>query len=204
MNNKKIQFKKSLNYMVGIDIPIHIKEEINDFINKELKEFSPIIKWINKFEYHMTIAYIGQITQEQLDRLKIVSDQILCPPFTISVQGLCFFPPGKKPKYLRIGIKTGREKIKILAEKIRSNIANKAGLIPKNNFYPFITIGNINCDQDKIIKEKLFNFIYHNWDFPFGQFKIDNFHLYRITKNGYVHNHQVNLKNGPIQLWESE
>ncbi|MFW5794300.1 MAG: RNA 2',3'-cyclic phosphodiesterase [Bacillota bacterium] len=188
----KTKPKLSLNYLVGIDVPNHIKEEINFFLQKYAASFSQDLKWINFNEYHITIAYLGKITEHQRERLIGVTDRLSLPPFSIEIQGLGFFPPGSNPKFLRVGINNGREEMNIFAENVRQKIAKEAGLIPKNKFYPFITVGEI--INPFLDKKNIFNFISENWDYPFGGFKIDNFHLYRLNKSQYVHNHKIKLK----------
>lgn len=201
MIKPKIKPSLSLNYFIGIDVPDHIKEEIHCFIIENMKKFDIIVDWIKISEYHITLAYLGKITEEQRLRLIAVSDQIKIPPLSISIKGIGFFPPGKNPKSIWIGVEQGREAINVISENIRSNIANKAGLIPKDSFYPHITIGKIKYNKSPEIKN-LFNTIRINWDYPFGKFNINSFHLYRITKNGYQHNHEVKLIKKPYLIIE--
>lgn len=188
----KIKPQITYNYFIGIDIPVHIKEEISYFCNTNMKNFNVYMKWINFHEYHMTLAFIGKITPEQRERLISASDQIILPPFTVNLQGIGFFPPGNKPKTLWIGIGTGREKINVFGNKIREEISKKSGLLPKDNFFPHVTISKINSDPEN--KHDLYKFVKDNWNYPFGSFKVENFHLYRITKEGYVYNHEVKLR----------
>lgn len=201
MLKNKIKKTLSLNYFIGIDISNHIKEEIFYFRKKNMKKFDPIISWIEMNEFHITLAYLGKITEEQRNRLIAVSDQIQIPPFSIGIKGIGFFPPGKNPKCLWIGVDQGRELINTFAESIRNEIANKAGLLAKNSFYPHITIGKIKHTKNLYCKE-LFSFIHQNWDYPFGQFKIESFHLYKITKNGYQYNHEIKLRKKPYLIIE--
>jgi 2'-5' RNA ligase len=182
----------SLNYLVGVDIPIYIRDEINYFLQEKLKAFKKDLQFFNIHDYHFTIAYIGKITEEQRSRLITVSDLITVPPFTVEVSGLGFYPPGRNPKFLWLGLDSGREKMNIFAENVRIQITNKAGLIPKDSFSPHITVAKINRPS-----EELNCMIQQNWKYPFGAFQVDSFHLYRITKNGYSHNHKILLKKNP-------
>lgn len=179
------------NYFVGIDIPNHIKEEIYLFCKEKMSEFNPYLDWIKYHEYHITLAYIGKITPEQRERLITVSDKIILPPFKISIQGLGFFPPNKKPKSLWIGIGSGRETLNVFGNKIRDEIAHKAGLVSQDKFFPHLSIAKIKNDTNN---SKMFDFIKDNWDYPFGSFKISEFHLMRISKDGYVFNHEIKLR----------
>lgn len=201
MTIKRTKHSLSLNYFVGIDISDHIKEEIYCFIQNNMKQFNPFIQWIGMNEYHITLAYLGKITEEQRLRLIAVADQIKVPPLSIGIKGIGFYPPGKKPKSLWIGVDQGREAMNVFVEYIRSEIINKSGLIPKDFFYPHITIGRVKYDKSPEMNN-LFSFIHKNWDYPFGKFKINSFHLYRITKNGYQHNHEIKLTKRPYLIIE--
>ncbi len=201
MIKQKIKFTLSSNYFVGIEIPDYIKEEIHYFIHNNMKKFDILVDWIQMNEYHITLAYLGKITEEQRLRLIMVFNQVKIPPFTISIQGTGFFPPGKNPKSIWIGVEQGRETINVISESIRSDIANKAGLIPKDFFYPHITIGKIKNNNSNEIKT-LFHDIRTNWDYPFGKFNINSFHLYKIIKNGYQLNYEVKLIKRPSLIIE--
>lgn len=192
--------QKSLKYFVGIDVPAHIKEEINEFVKENSDVFSSHVDFFSKHEYHITLAYLGLITEEQRERLIAVSDKIIVPPFSISIQGLGFHPAGKNPKALWLGVGTGREKMNVFAENIRNQIMMKAGLMPKDKFVPHITIGKINPGTLGS-RKNLFKFVNENWDYPFGSFKIESFHLYRITNSGYQYNHEIKLKNPARLVW---
>lgn len=184
----------SLNYLVGIDIPEHIKEEINEFLLKKLGDYKPVLNMFSLFEYHMTIAYLGKITEEQRLRLIAASDTISFSPFSMSVQGIGLFPPGKKPKNIWIGISAGRDVINVFAQRIREEITLKSGLIAKNSFYPHITVAKIK-ENSTIDYKNMFNIIADNWNYPFGSFKVSSFHLFRINENRYIYNHEVKLSN---------
>jgi len=181
-----------LNYFVGIDFPDHVKEEISVFIKHEMNDFNQTLNFIDPSEYHITIAYLGKITQEQRERLIQISDQIKFPPFAIEIQGFGFFPKGNNPKTLWIGIRSGREQMNVFSNKVRDEIAARAGLLARNIYFPHAVVANI---RDRTDKSKLYDFIAQNWDYPFGAFQVKSFHLYRITKNGYQRNHEVKLKN---------
>lgn len=186
--------KQILNYFVGIDVPGHVKEEIEHFTRNEMGELSPFVEWISALEFHMTLAYIGRITAEQRSRLIEVADQVRVPPFTIHIQGMGFHPPGKHPKSLWVGVGTGREKISVFGDRIRKDIAMKAGLVAHDRFVPHITVGKIVQRPDR---KKLLGAVREFWDYPFGAFRVESIHLFRLTKNGYAHNHEVKLRAVP-------
>jgi 2'-5' RNA ligase len=195
----KTKPKLSLNYIVGIKVPDYIKDEINCFIKNKLNNFYNIFDWINIYQYHLTFAYLGRISEDQRKKLITVSDKIQITPFSVSVRGLGFYPPGKNPRYLRLGIDDGREKLSSFAKFMRNEIAEKSGILPKDEFYPNITIAKIK--QFKHNVKDILKFINENWDYPFGQFKINEFHLYRITPHGYKENHKVILKKSKYFIW---
>lgn len=188
--NKRIKSRDKLKYFIGIDIPQYIKDEICVFRKKYFSNYNNCINWFGKYEFHMTLAYIGYITPTQRERLLTASDQVDFPKFTIDIAGMGFYPPGKKPKIIWVGVNRGREKINIFSQKVREIITQKSGLIPQDNFFPHVTIGKMKYN---IIDERLYQLLQDNWDYPFGSFTVDSFHVYRIIKGGYTYNHEVKL-----------
>lgn len=188
----KRKAKNDLVYFAGIDVPEHIKHTINLFQRNRMGKFDDSMEWFGQYEFHLTLAYFGHVTQEQRDLLISISDTIKLPNFKVEISGLGFFPPGKNPKILWVGIGNGREMINAFGQKVRETLHKKSGIVPQDKFFPHITIGKVKPKDDH---SELFEFVRNNWNYPFGMFKVESFHLYRIVNGGYVHNHEVKLKN---------
>lgn len=163
------------NYLLGIDVPQHIREEIKCFCLQKIN-----FNYLDLFhlnEYHFTIAYLGKLTPEQKNRIVCFMKLSQYKPFKIHIQGMGFLPPGKNPNKIWIGTGKGRNEINEFAKSIRKDIANKCGIIPQDNFFPHITIAKIKSPSNE-----LFSIIKSNWDYPFGAHNVTSFNLYETSK----------------------
>lgn len=196
----KIKPQSSLKYFVGVDLPEHAKDELYHFTKNQLSSLDGVLDWISPHEYHVTLAYLGLITEEQRSRLIATVDRIFVPPFEVHLQGLGFHPPGKRPRSLWLGFGRGKEMFEAFGDRVRKEVAERAGLIPRDGFFPHVTVAKI---KDKFSNDEYYELlktIRENWDHPFGAFAVRSFHLYRIVKSGYAHNHEVALRSRPKVL----
>lgn len=193
MEEKRLPPTKSMKYLVGFDIADHIKEEIKYFFDTHiLNKFSNTVKLIYPGEYHITLAYLGLITEGQRERLISVADRVEFEPFSLNIKGISFYPPGKSPKALWVGINQGREILQSFSRIVRQEITQKCGLMPKDEFFPHINVAKLKNFSNEM--SSLYKTIENIWDYPFGSFMVKSFHLYRVNDNGYTYNHEILLK----------
>ena len=54
---------------IAIDIPEDLKEKLSRVVTR-LKKFNLDAKWVNSANIHMTLKFLGEVAEEQLDKIK--------------------------------------------------------------------------------------------------------------------------------------
>jgi len=146
-------------------------EKIRSFIavnlNPEIKEYltslqailyipETKIKWVEKNNLHLTMKFLGYISSEQMELIKLILKEITSrySPFIIKLSSnMGIFPTYKMPRIIWVGIKEGISELKGLYNYLEDNLSNKDFPREDKDFSGHITIGRV-----KIIKDKT-NFI---------------------------------------------
>jgi len=107
------------------------------------------IKWVSEENYHITLAFMGQLPVSQVPLVSKALDEISSchSSFELKLQGSGFFPNENNPKVFWIGIQKSRELYSLkrdLDESLKSlNIDFDA-----KPFSPHLTLGRIKAGAD--------------------------------------------------------
>ena len=91
---------------VAVELPGKIREALAALVG-ELKQEIPGPRWVRPQGIHLTLRFLGEVSQTDLERL---SDQLArrvpqTPgPFTVSLEGLGVFPEKGRPRVLWVGL----------------------------------------------------------------------------------------------------
>ena len=114
-------------------------------VQEELKRTSAQVKWVKPENIHLTLKFLGHITSEELEKVKIATRETLKPfrPFEINVSGLGAFPKINYPRVIWMGINKGKEELKRIAFSIEENLSKNGFAKEKRTFSPHLTIGRV-------------------------------------------------------------
>ena len=125
---------------IAVDLDDPVVEKICNTIGV-LKSRITEIRWLKKENLHLTLKFLGNIAEPQVESIVAAIGQPLrlFAPCTISAKGLGVFPDFRRPKILWVGLSGGP--LADLAAKIESALA-PLGFVPENRvFTPHLTIG---------------------------------------------------------------
>ncbi len=113
-------------------------------IQQKLKKTNPNIKFVHPENIHLTLKFLGEISNKQTPTIKralsLTAENFHM--FKITLSKIGFFPNNSSPKILWIGIKNSKE-INSLVEKLNS-VLSKFGFDNENRpFKAHITIARI-------------------------------------------------------------
>lgn len=171
---------------IGIKIPEEITEKIDSFSKEKLKNIKNI-KRVEKENLHITLKFLGEIGEDEVERIKEELKKISFRKFEIKIKGLGVFPSISNPKVIWIGGES--EKIQVLKREIDLHIKNSQINIKKEDDRPFvihITIGRIKKEGEKE-SEKIKRLVKENPDF--GHFYAEEFILFQsvLTPDGPIY-----------------
>ncbi len=178
---------------IALNFPPEIKSKIKSLI-KKLEKSSRGVKWINPQGAHITMAFLGWLTKEEIAKvtaiLKIVSNNQ--EKFELNLENIGFFPTISLPRVIWIG---GSQDLNII--NLKSSLKKQLNIsgfkVEDREFIPHLTIGRIK-DRVKNI-ENITNFRNVN----LGKFLVSSIDVMEsiLKREGpeYKTIFRVNLKN---------
>jgi 2'-5' RNA ligase len=171
---------------IAINIPESLEKKIEDLLEQLRKDPSDI-KWVNPKDIHITLKFLGEVGQEDVERLKQSLRDIAerFKRFDVELSGVGGFPDRRYPRVIWIGVRAG-ETLQALAREIEE-AAFGIG-IPKEarKFKAHLTLGRV---RSKGISIKLQQALERLKDNPFGRFSVEGFSLIEslLTKEGPIY-----------------
>lgn len=139
----KIQLMKKRRIFIAIDLPQDIKEQ---FFNFRKKWPDLPCRWQEKDNLHLTLAFLGDINEKELNKVVEITKQVAeqNSPFSISFDKICY-GPGEKipPRLVWIEGQISKPVLK-LKQNLEKSLAEKTYYKPeKRDFTPHVTLGRI-------------------------------------------------------------
>ncbi len=129
---------------IAIEINNAAREEMGRVISI-FKKSSADVKWVDPGSVHMTLKFLGSITESDVrkisGRLKEISSDFRS--FQITTGQLGAFPGWASARVLWIGIERGAEEIKALASRVEGALSQEGFEKEKRAFAPHLTFGRV-------------------------------------------------------------
>ncbi|MFP4014402.1 MAG: RNA 2',3'-cyclic phosphodiesterase [Chitinispirillaceae bacterium] len=176
---------------VAIDLPERIRDDISS-----IYEAIPGAKWTQDPQLHLTLRFIGEVSEDTAARVENALSTIELPSFPMELKGVGFFPPRKIPRVLWCGIAQNENLLRLQAKVERT--LTGSGIEPQGRKYsPHITVAKLNrCPPDKLAQFMSTNALFHT-----EPFLVSEFHLYssQLRREGALHTKEATYKLSPVQ-----
>src|SRR5262249_19033999 len=123
---------------VALDIEESIRERISRFLDG-VRAFAPEARWVRPESLHVTLKFIGEKPDEEVDRVKQALASVRAAPVSMTFGSYGFFPTARSARVFWLGLETGPE----LADLAGTIDQSTAALgIPKEErpFSPHLTL----------------------------------------------------------------
>ena len=151
---------------VAIDLPDTIKDQLG-----ALCDGVPGAKWVKRDQLHLTLRFIGEVSDVKFREIKDTLNRINAAPFTIAMQGVGQFPPRRAARVLWVGVDAPSE-LSQLQQQVETTL-NELGCPPDERpFSAHITLARlktpppISTIQDYLTRHGAFQ----SDPFPINQF----------------------------------
>tara|TARA_B100001250_G_C19694582_1_gene741885 strand:- start:93 stop:659 length:567 start_codon:yes stop_codon:yes gene_type:complete len=135
---------------VGLKTSGHLSSVI-PMIKSTVDDRKQLIKWINGWNLHLTLSFIGEITSSQIKNLDQDLNRIISfNSFDITVNGTGLFPDSRNPKTLWLDIIKGREKLINIQEEVESIALKFQSNVKSTIFSPHITIARVKAGNKNV------------------------------------------------------
>lgn len=152
---------------VAIELSNEIRGSLAQ-IESHLKYSGADVKWVEKDNIHLTLKFLGEITEEKNEKIKYILDEIAKQTksfelsLKISKEGPCpflgAFPNLDHPRVLWVGLDKGAVESRLIAEKIDDALLKIGFQKESRPFAAHLTIGRVRSPKNKeALKEKISN-----------------------------------------------
>ena len=148
---------------------------------ERLKPRSAAIRWIGTGNFHLTLKFLGNIDESQIEPIGAALFDALhpFPRLTINAKGLGVFPNPKRPRVVWVGL-VGSQLVSLQA-KVESALTPLGFAPEEKTFTPHLTIGRWRQGEraDRTAKQTLDQELGKWSDYEFGQSPIDEVILFQ-------------------------
>jgi len=135
---------------IAIDLPSSLKEKIKKVLEK-FKKCNLNAKWVESNNLHLTLKFLGEIKEDNLERIKKIIDTVAkkISSFEVSLKEFSFFPHPNNPRVFFISTDK-EEKLREIAQDLEEQLL-PLGFKKENRFKAHITLArfkskkNIDC-----------------------------------------------------------
>jgi 2'-5' RNA ligase len=141
---------------IAIDLSPEIKDNLVTLVN-HLKPLGRNVKWVTKENYHLTLKFLGEISESEAEQIKSTLADIASRhhSFNLILKGMGSFPAGSnRIRIVWAGI-AEEDELLSLGKEIETGLEKKG--FPKEDrpFSPHLTIGRVKTPekQEKLASE---------------------------------------------------
>lgn len=129
---------------IAINIPAGVKQMIAE-AQYELKETGAAVKWVKPDIIHLTLKFLGNIEENQVQEIKekMIESAKEVPSFSMDVTHVGVFPNLRYPRVIWVGLEEKSGKLLTFQKNIEKNL-EPLGFEPEGReFSPHLTIGRV-------------------------------------------------------------
>ncbi|MBU1808835.1 MAG: RNA 2',3'-cyclic phosphodiesterase [Candidatus Omnitrophica bacterium] len=142
-------------------IAIEISDAIKDVLGRvitHLKYSGADVKWVDPGIIHLTLKFLGEITDDKRDDIKSSLDTLAkdVKPFEMTIKDLGAFPAIERPRVIWVGLDKGSLEATDLALRIKDSLSEAGFPGSDRPFSAHLTIGRVRSplNSDKL-KDKV-------------------------------------------------
>lgn len=140
---------------IGIEIPKEVQKQLWG-VSESLQKYGYPIGWVSQDKFHITLVYLGYLTEEQLDKV-IAILQGASPSFSSFVARLDkinAFPSIKHPRVIFVSLNEGLKETQNIYDNLTAPLTKAGVKLEKQKFTPHVTLGRVK-DDDFYLHKKI-------------------------------------------------
>ena len=129
---------------IAIELPESVQHALQQ-LQRRLAELGADVTWVERPQRHVTMRFLGEITEAQRDQVEALMAQLgrQQPPVRLHLLGLGAFPTLSSPRIVWAGVREGAMDLARLAGELNAGLA---GLQIRPDEHPFaahVTLGRV-------------------------------------------------------------
>jgi 2'-5' RNA ligase len=144
------------------------------------------LKLVNPKNIHITLRFLGNITQNMAERIFEEMKKVQFTPFNVKIHGVGAFPNLRYPRVLWAGITEGADQLRNIFSQLEPRLRSLGFAHDPKGFSPHLTIARVKSGRNKA---DLIKSIAENADYEFGIVKAECLRLKRsdLTPKGPIY-----------------
>jgi 2'-5' RNA ligase len=136
-----------LRCFIAVRIPVTVRKAVGEVI-ETLKKSGADVKWVPEENIHITLKFLGSTDEAIIENIREALSGRVSPyrPFSIRIAGTGYFPAGRRPKVVWIGIDHAGS-LPELQEDVEREMVRFGYEEEKRPFSPHLTIGRVKSDR---------------------------------------------------------
>lgn len=162
---------------IAIDLDDALKKSLGAFIH-ELRPLAGNVRWVGAPGMHLTLKFLGEITEEQTAGISSVLEGIARRhrPFSFLLRGTGAFPPGRRnPRVFWIGVEPVPGLVS-LQEDIEGEMEKRGFEPEQRTYHPHLTVGRV---KSVAPLDRLVNALQGQRERGFGEMNVRRFAFFR-------------------------
>lgn len=149
MNLDYIPMEK-IRAFVAIELSEGVKKELAA-LQRELKAAGSDVKWVKTDNVHLTLKFLGNIDEDQLEEVKAALDKVGSnnKAFTINLFKVGCFPKLGFPRVVWLGIDKGCGETEAIADELEGELAKAGFEKEKRSFSAHLTLGRVRSPKGR-------------------------------------------------------
>lgn len=107
------------------------------------------IKIVKPENIHMTLRFLGDITQEMVDQIHSEMEQVQFTPFEFKIEGIGVFPNPKHISVIWAGISQGANELRTIFDQLEPRLHTLGFKPDYKGFSPHLTIARVRTGRNK-------------------------------------------------------
>jgi 2'-5' RNA ligase len=142
---------------IAVELPEGLKKELAELEIRLKKSNPPIVKWVDPNSIHITLKFLGEISEDSIDELMLAIEESAqgIPSYRLEVGEVGAFPNLNRVQVVWVGVKGELDKIAQLQQRIESNTEQLGFPRESRAFTPHLTIGRVRNDASLSERERL-------------------------------------------------
>ena len=135
---------------IAFDLTEETKQGLTS-LQSELKKSQADVKWVEPKNIHLTLKFLGEISEQQVDQVREVLNKISShfKPYEITLSGVGAFPKLEHPRVVWVGIDSGKNETKRIAGVLSAELEKVGFQKEDREFKSHLTIGRVRGSKNK-------------------------------------------------------
>lgn len=136
---------------IAVELNDSVRQRLEE-IQSELKKIDTDIKWVNPRIIHLTLKFLGDVPQNDLDKVCAAIEDSLrsFSRFEFQINNLGCFPTKGSPKIIWAGVDAGSDLLKQIAETLSAHVSAFCEEKDDKEFSAHITLGRLRSSKNVV------------------------------------------------------